>query len=337
MAATEKHTERRGASEELRPDGRVVWRASQTWQVTEAETEADAKAQIPYTLGSDHPVYGGALKVNLIDPQRRGYNYWELRVDWSSDTPEGGNLNTRPRYRWGSLTVTEEVDRDYDGNPITNSVGDPPINHPTRDFNDLTLTYLRWEPFFNLRRSLLYRNAINLDNFQLTTREINATVYGGECKCADIAPVGEIEQGQSLVQVAYEFVLRARILILGQDTSNQDDDAWASGFDWRFLDAGYRGWYALTTGSGDDATSEQKRAQFWEAGEVTTEPTRLNGKGKPINDTVTVRGAEPIEFPGPPTGASLDERFVDADPGAVFLIYKRHARLAFRGLIPFFQ
>lgn len=334
MASTEKWSEYRGASEELRPDGKVVWRASITHQVTDAATEADAKAQGPFQLGSDHPVYGGILKVNFIDPQKRGpAGFWDLRYDFSSDTPElsGTPLNTKPRYRWGSISVTEEVDRDFKGRPILNSAGDPPINHPTREFSDLVLTYMRYEPRFDLRRSIVYRNAINEDTFTLTNRDVQAVVFGGECMCTDIAPVGDIEQGQTLVQVAYEFRFRERL-------ATADGEVWASGFDWRFMDQGYRGWYEETTGTGGDATSQQKRDVFIEAsGAIAAEPTRLNGKGKPLNDLMKILGGKtPLEFEVP-AGASLDTRYVDSDPAAVFLIYQKYARLPFRGLIPFFR
>ncbi len=326
MAATIKWSERRGASQELTTAGKIVWRASQTFQVTEAANEADAVAQIPYQLGSDHDVYGSALKVNFIDPQQKGpAGFWEVRVDFSSDRPElnGTPLNTKPKYRWTRAVVTEEVDRDFDGNPIMNSAGDPPGNHPTVEIYDLVLGWTQYEPFFNLRGSMEYVGAVNSDNFTLLTREIQALVFGGECQCTAWEPVGDIELGQSLVQVYREFRFRQRIKI--------KDDAWASAFDFRFMDQGNRGWYV------DSTDNDVIRGEFWEPSlKAAIDLTRLDGHGAPITEGMTVEGKTPLSN-DPPPGAELDERFLDNNPGAVFLIYKRHARLNFKNLIPLFR
>lgn len=340
MAATEKWSERRGASQELTTAGKLVWRAEIVYQVTDAATEADAVAQCPLAMGSDHDVYGSELKVNFIDPQKSGpAGYWTVRFGFSSDAPEaGGTVNTKPRYRWSRNIASEAIDRDFNGNPIVNSVGDPPATHPTNDFRDLVLTYLQWEPVFQLRKSIQYTDAggaVNSDQFGIFAPEGSLIVYPGECNITSWEPVGEMGIGQAVVQVAYEFRFRARIVVT--QASGDDEGAWASAFDFRFPDTATRGWYAETTGTGDDATSVQSRGEWQErTGKLATDAIRLNGKGEPIEDGITVEG-KPAISRGIPPGAGLDERFKDNDPGMVFLIYQKCPRLPFKGLIPFFK
>lgn len=340
MAATEKWTERRGATQQILPDGRVIWTAEIVFQVTDADTSRDAVAQIPFEPGSDHDEYGSELKANLFDPQKRGFRFWEVRVGFSSDAPDaGGNVNTKARIRWTRNVVTEEVDRDFDGRPIVNSVGDPPLNTPTRDFFDLVLAYTRYEPTYNLRKSIDYVGAYNEDNFSISfgggpfngsggifNENSPLAVFGGECLCTAMEPTGDYEEGQSLVQVGYEFRLRARIILT--------ESTWISGFDWRFMDQGSRGLYDSTL------EGDIKLLPFYNAdGEPITEPVRLNGFGVPYLPDITVgkRMTTPLGKSQSPAGSVRDDRYADSEPPAMFLSYRRHDRKPFAGLIPLFK
>lgn len=338
MAATEKGTARRGPTQELDSSGKTNWVASITYQVTDAANARDALAQCPFTMGSDHDVYGSELRVNRVDPNRVGANqFYEVEFGFSSRAPgAGGSVNTKARLSWSHDIVVEQVDRDFDGRPITNSVGDNPVTPLTNEFTDVLLSYTRWEPSFNVRKSVQFLDTINDDNVSISfgggVFNGSGTGFGsgaldlfkGEIKCTAFRPVGEYEEDQSLVQVYYEFRMRQRIKISETD--------WASGFDWRFLDQGNRGIYL-------DGSTQRLGAFYLRSTEEATDLVRLDGYGFPIREEIKVTSAmsEPIGSVAPPEGASLDDRYAASDPGAVFLIYKKCKRLTFKGLLPIFK
>jgi hypothetical protein len=218
-------------------------------------------------------------------------------------------------------------------------VGDPPTNTPTNDFHDLILSYTRWEPTYNVRKRIQIVDAVNADNFVIRFGDFqqggfghgdpnSLGIFGGECRCSGYEPVGEYDESQSLVQVVYEFRMRARMML--------DETMWASGFDWRFLDQGTRGIYEDT--DNENITTPRLGEFYLRSDTPATEPVRLDGFGVPLREEikVTKQMLPAIEFTTPPAGASLDRRFINADPRAVFLIYQRKRRIPFKGIIPIF-
>lgn len=329
--ATERWTERE-LWEERQAAGLTVWRATIAYDVIDAATEADALSAVP-TIGVSHPQYGDALTLNSRNPRKRGFNYWVVTTTYSSDSG-GGNVASRiPKLRWSHDLVIEEVDRDFDGHAITNSVGDPPANSLTNEFYDLTLTYRRFEPEFNLRKSLSYLGKVNKDSFSIVSGQgfdaKNLQVNPGECKCVEFAPVGEYDaQGVSAtgsnVEILYGFRIRERIQIAGSK--------FVSGFDWRILDQGYRGRWK-------DGETLRLGDFYHSASERASDMVKLDGTGFPvgrIGRTIGVtRSMHDAVGADTPPGATLDDRYKDQD--AVFLVYQRNKRTAFRGLIPLFR
>ena len=151
--------------------------------------------------------YGVIVSYSTLPLLRRESNY----------DPTAGPLDQPWEVEWGSCVSNEQIDRDINGNPLTNSAKelfDPPLS---RDKRDLILKIQRNEASYNPLLASSYFDAINSDIF--------LEVFGPEqVKCNDW--VGKRARSASLFYwvVNYEFQMRA--------------DTWKQ----RVLDAGYREW-----------------------------------------------------------------------------------------------
>jgi hypothetical protein len=304
---------------------KVVFTATQVFDVINSATEADALAKLPVTIGAGHDVYGDALTCTARLPEKKGFGYWIVRCQFRSDVGGGGDL-TRipPEYRWGMTLVSEEVDRDAQGNPIVNSVGDPPLNHPQTEFKVLTLYWEQYENVWDPTRALKYIGAVNSDDFTVQGIGSTAVFKAGECKCADYRPTGGRRAGDTTpLKMAYEFQFRARIDLNGKGEGGK----FFSVFDWRFRDVGNRGYGYDSANAGADSG----RQAFYSRGEEVIEPVALDGHGKPLDTTIRVGKAafSPVAKPKP-KGSIVDNRF---NPDATFLLYQRCLAWPFKGLI----
>jgi len=105
-----------------------------------------------------------------------------------------------PTWSYHFVSSNEPIDRDEDGNPITNSSDeayDPPV---TKDIHDLVLRIQRSEATYDPLRAYLYKGAVNSDEF--------LGVPAGKVLCSVID--AEKAQAAALVyyKVTYEFQMR---------------------------------------------------------------------------------------------------------------------------------
>jgi len=207
-------------------------------------------------------------------------------------------LNAPLDISWRPIRTPDAIDRDVDGNAITNSARDPyPPGVISRDYVHLGLVIVRNEPFFNIVKTLIFQNKVNNNPGYLGPIPIAA----GECKCITIAPATSYKATARFIPIAYEFEF------LGLAEEYPDNP-----FQIRIIDQGMRGW-------SDSSTVDELRNDSDE--QVTTD-VRLNGYGKPLDSVYTVGSAlaMPVEI-GSPAGAT-----VESAPGnrAVFLRYTRY-------------
>jgi hypothetical protein len=69
-----------------------------------------------------------------------------------------------PRFDWDDVETEEEVDEDFDGNPIV-TVNNEPISGIKRPIPDQTVTIRRNMPFFSPWIQAVYRQSVNSDLF----------------------------------------------------------------------------------------------------------------------------------------------------------------------------
>jgi hypothetical protein len=100
-------------------------------------------------------------------PRRISPTYWIVDVSYEGETAftSGGGLGTpmdaRPRIRWGVREVEREVDEDWDGNRITNVLGEPLTARVI--FYERVATVTRNMLFFNHYAFSAYDFAVNSD------------------------------------------------------------------------------------------------------------------------------------------------------------------------------
>lgn len=100
-------------------------------------------------------------------PRRISPTYWIVDVSYEGETAftSGGGLGTpmdaRPRIRWGVREVEREVDEDWNGNRITNVLGEPLTARVT--FYERIATVTRNMLFFNHYAFSAYDFAVNSD------------------------------------------------------------------------------------------------------------------------------------------------------------------------------
>lgn len=188
-------------------------------------------------------------------------NYHRSRFRKGDESAEDPVIK-KPEISWLSAVTNEPIDRDIDGEAITNSAKqsfDPPI---TREVYDLVLRYVRNERNFNHRHASEYKGAINSDSFLGFAEElVMCTVFDGQ-KIYD-------ETRGDYYQVTYEFQIRY--------------DGWKR----RVLDEGF----AEKIGTDDDNKPEHEENLDINTRKLS-EPIKLDGNGRKLAD-----GAEDVFIP----------------------------------------
>lgn len=159
-------------------------------------------------------------------------------------------LEASPRIRWTTVNSNEQIDRDANGEPLTNSAKesfDPPIS---REVDDLVLSFVRNEESFDQVVAASFKNAVNADEFLgFEPGTVKCTRFDGEeAQAAD----------QKYFVVSYEFQIRY--------------DGWKR----RILDQGFR----EDTGSTDDDGNTIYEIIKDTDGNPVREPVLLDGEGK---------------------------------------------------------
>lgn len=100
--------------------------------------------------------------------QRIGLIYWIATYDYSGELAlkegEDNPLFAPPRIDWDDVETDEEIDEDWDGNPIQTVNGEP-IEGVTVPIPDQTVTIKRNMLLFNSYVQARYRRAVNSDIF----------------------------------------------------------------------------------------------------------------------------------------------------------------------------
>ena len=100
--------------------------------------------------------------------QRLGLIYWIATYDYSGELAlkegEDNPLFAPPRVDWDDVETDEEIDEDWDGNPIQTVNGEP-IEGVTTPIPDQTVTIKRNMLLFNSYVQARYRRAVNSDTF----------------------------------------------------------------------------------------------------------------------------------------------------------------------------
>lgn len=274
------------------PDG---YEADLVWDVTGVSTQQEALGApgIP-TLDTSHPASSSLLCQSVTADTPQGPSVWEVRARYATPPSGtwGGNGTENPlqaptRVRWRFGNLVERIGRDRNGKPIVNSANTAFANPLTKPFSVLMLTVLRNEPFFDIQKSLTYRNKVNSDQFAIPGA---GQVDIGQCMCLDIAPTGEIpitSPAPPYIEIAYEFEFR--------------DGKFP--FQPREVDQGQVGYF-----SDPDNSNAITRGNFTNRyGEVLTSDVFLDGTGKPADSSVRVNGHTPVSV------TQLSGRSIDSD------------------------
>jgi hypothetical protein len=292
------------------------WTAEISWDVIEADNETDAlsAAGIP-ALRDPHP-QNPLLKCRSRTPREDGFNKFIITCTYGIEqeswtAPDADPLAQPPRVRWNTCTSSEDVDRDIDGNPIVNSVGDAFSSPAKRRFNTKSFTIFRNEPFYNFAASLIYENTIN----SVAWTVLGVTFPAGTIMCACIEPTNEYDaNAASYVTMAYTFEVAG----LTRDYNPTS----ASLFQLRLLDQGQRAKYthASVTTIGELYTAK---------GSQISSDVRFDPNGKPVDTTLKVeRKHTPINCAAP-AGAT---RETGPDGVTSYLRYKLYKPVAFSGI-----
>lgn len=209
-----------------------------------------------------------------------------------------------PKFSWSDEETTEATDIDLSKNALICSNGD--AVDPPAEFT-LTTKILRvtqWRNGFDLARANIYEWTVNEGPVDIPLT--NEGIPTGCMLLRSMLPIGEYDHRATAILMQWLFAIRF------------------AEWNWRFLDAGSRGWYKDTT------DNKNKMGEFYtKAGTQCSRPVRLNGKGKPYDaDSIIIeKSAKTAIEIGKPAGAEIE------DTGkAVFLRYKKYLTRDFSSL-----
>lgn len=210
-----------------------------------------------------HPVKPG-MYVKNVSARMTGPQSAEVRAFYGTAGARGGEeapyenlddaLSQPATWSWHGRQTTEQVDRDINGDPITNSSDESPDAPLTRPFSDRHLVIVRNEASFDAQVADSYCETVNADAF--------CGWPAGTALCIEISAEACWQGPQLYYKVTYEFLFRM--------------DGWKG----RFLDQGYRvkdatsasGYKAITIENDD---GEQVPIQ---------KPMNLDGEGNLLPD-----------------------------------------------------
>jgi hypothetical protein len=123
--------------------------------------------------GSPFPNFPFVL-LDKASIQRVSPIYWIVTVNYSGEMaptaeenengPTSSPLDAPPKIDWDDVETEEEIDEDFDGNPIQ-TVNKEPIEGVKAAFADQTVTIRRNMMFFSPYVQAQYRRAVNSDTF----------------------------------------------------------------------------------------------------------------------------------------------------------------------------
>lgn len=120
--------------------------------------------------GSSYSAFYPYVFANAARPERISPVYWIAYVDYEGELKIGGGnqpqspMLTPAKIDWDDVETEEEIDEDYDGNPIVTKNNEP-INGVKRLFADQTVTIRKNMLMFNPYVQAAYRESVNSDLF----------------------------------------------------------------------------------------------------------------------------------------------------------------------------
>ncbi len=304
------------------------WSATRIFQVTGATSQTQAiDACASPSFGAPGAVPNASHPANgrLICKSMTCDDGLVLRKVTANYTiPELGNFDPDPLkaktvWRWVPGTITEPSDRDFYDNPSTNSVGIP-WDQPTQKFyGTMELTATRNEPFYDAQKALLIQNCTNSD---VVTVQGGGTVLKGQAFLITMGNENVVYDGVPYARVTYSFRFRKGNLIDGTD---EYDAFWE-----RRLDQGDSG-YTVT------GTSTRKLGLFCNVDGMTVGTVKLDGTGKPLDDTLRVVSVSPDgstttitrPTPGDPLPAEVKTvtKTIGGTKTAVYLVRRQYGQI----------
>jgi len=213
-----------------------------------------------------HP-YTPVLWVQDKDIQALSPFFYEVTVIYGVRSPDIFKQGQSPMVHpldeptditWTFVTTNEPIDRDIDGNPLTNSADesfDPPI---TKDFHDLVLRIERNRAAYSALMAGEYIGAVNSDNFwDFPPRVV---------RCMDFSAKLMRTGTTTYWRVTYEFQIRFNFL---------------EGTDWgwrrRILDQGFR-----VKAGADENNKPIYQELKDEDDNKLSQPVKLDGNGQEL-------------------------------------------------------
>jgi hypothetical protein len=124
--------------------------------------------------GSSYDANFIAVFANAARPQRISPSYWIVTIDYTGEIAFTSDQNQDNQVRsplfapavidWDDVETEEEVDEDFDGNPIVTANGEA-VNGVRRKFADQTATIQKNMISFNPYIQGRYRQSVNSDTF----------------------------------------------------------------------------------------------------------------------------------------------------------------------------
>jgi len=212
-------------------------------------------------LWESHPFDPWMYVINKTQTWMGG-NIRRVTVNYSRQQEP---LSIPPRISWGFATSNEAIDKDSQGNVITNSSGESPDPPITDEIDDLIMRIaVNWESFDHLLAAD-YKGAVNSDifyDFPVGTCKIKV-FDGDETRIA----------GLTFWSVTIEIQIR-------YDSENDLLSGWKK----RFLDEGFR----VKSGTDDDGATDYEILKDKD-GNPLSQPVLLDGEGAKL-----VEGNDPV-------------------------------------------
>jgi hypothetical protein len=187
---------------------------SETYQITTSfdATELDVYTQAGLPgVAQSYPGFPFVV-ADVAQLQRVSPIFWLATINYRGEiggiTQSGGGsepsnpnspLYAPPRITWDDVETSEDIDVDFDGDPITNTAGQP-VKGVKALFSDQLLTVTRNFSVFNTYTQAIYRRSVNSDEFM--------TWPPGTCKLMKLSAQNVIDQNFGYWQVTGVFQFR---------------------------------------------------------------------------------------------------------------------------------
>lgn len=269
----------------------------------------EARAVVPQ-CGNFDPTSG--MRV-AQDPYatRLSPDLWEVRVTYQHPSlAVGGGVppvvdNGEITVQWIQRRQSYEIDRDVNGNPITNSAGEPFSNPPQAEKTEYGIVIKKWETGYTPQTANAYIDHVNATTWNLFAGTPNALfVTPGVALCTRFGPEQEFAPADAKLLISYEFLFAF--------------DGWKT----RNLDSGYR--RKLTGGQITSLVDSSTVITY-------AKTCMLDGKGDLFQNRSASKGN------GIPAGATLEyappmDPLNLANVTGVFLRYERYKTAEFNNL-----